>query len=113
MSKMVIWPTLKPSSRHHRVATGEMSGLIDSRYVGDNHELKIGQNGLVTEREIESEGDPLEEGHRFDFLFWSVQFNTYICVCIFLYGREERKKKKERKKQGKREKKKIRELSLF
>ncbi|KAL5557430.1 hypothetical protein UlMin_039666 [Ulmus minor] len=37
---------------------------MDSRYVGDNHEPKSGQNGLVTKREIKSEGDPLDGGRR-------------------------------------------------
>ena len=65
MSKVNVYVTLGLSSRHHRATTGEFSGLIDSRYVGDNHERKIGQNGLVMKWEIESEGDPLEGGHRF------------------------------------------------
>ena len=109
---MVIWPTLEPSSRHHRAATSESSSLMDSRYVGDNHEPKSGQNGLVTKREIESEGDPLERGRRVWLMFLSVRFNTYtyICVCIVLslYGtkKKERKEKKKKKKEEKERKRK-------
>ena len=81
---------------------------MDSRYVGDNHEPKSGQNGLVTKREIESEGDPLEGGRRIDF-FCSVRtcayIYVYVCECA-LPRRRKRKKEKEKKKKKRKEKKK-------
>ena len=79
---------------------------MDSRYVGDNHEPKSGQNRLVTKREIESEGDPLEGSRRLIFVASSVRFTyicIYMCVCV-LRGRK--KKKKEGKERKEKEKKK-------
>ena len=79
---MVIWPTLEPSTRHHKAATGNFSGLMDSRYVGDNHEPKNGQNGLVTKWEIESEGNPMIGANR----LWFFVFGSYdMCVCVYKF----------------------------
>ena len=63
------------------MATGDFSSLIDSRYVGDNHEPKSGQNGLVTKREIESKGGPLEEGPS----VWFVVSSEHVHMYIYLY----------------------------
>ena len=92
------------------MATGELSGLVDSRYVGDNHEPKSGQNGLVTKREIESEGDPLEGEPSVGFLAPSVHVHIYVYVgvcCREKRKKKKRKKEKKRKRKGKRGKEKL------
>ena len=79
---------------------------MDSRYVDDNHKPKSGQNGLVTKREIESEGDPLEGGRR--LVLWLRPYMctyVYICVCVL----REKEKKREEKKRKKKEKEKEKE----
>ena len=101
---------------------------MDSRYVGDNHEPKSDQNGLVTKREIETEGDPLEGGHRTWFrCFVRTVRDIYIYVYVLCVlpcrrkrkerkekekkrKRKERKEKKKERKERKKEKKKIRKI---
>ena len=89
---------------------------MDSRYVGDNHEPKSDQNGLVTKREIKSEGDPLEGEPSVGFVASSVHVHIciYMCVCAARKKREEkkRKKKEKEKEKEKEEKGKIRKLVL-
>ena len=73
---------------------------MDSQYVGDNHELKSSQNGLVTKREIESEGEPLVGGRRLVFLAPSVHVHIYVYVGVCCREKE-RKKRKRKRKRGK------------
>ena len=87
---------------------------MDSRYVGDNHKPKSSQNGLVTKREIESEGDPVEGGRR--LVLWLRPYMctyVYICVCALrekkrgIKKRKKEKKRKEKKKKRKRKGKRV------
>ena len=80
---------------------------MDSRYVGDNHKPKSSQNGLVTKRENESEGDPLEEGRRLVLCLRPYMCTyVYICVCVLREKKREEKKRKKRKKKKRKERKK-------
>ena len=83
---------------------------MDSRYVGDNHKPKSSQNGLVTKRENESEGDPLEGGPSVGFVASSVHVHIciYMCVCVCCEKEKERKERKKRKKKKKKKEKKKR-----